>query len=117
MHEIGRRYGPSSGRAAPSLREGPYRQFKKATGRRSTYPLPIPVQTNRARSHPCLHESPIDAHKSQLACRRQGCQWQQPDDNLPDDFVEEINNAAQRSEELAHRRKQVHAALEKAPTS
>ena len=42
--------GLHSGRAAPSLHESPYRQFKKATGRRSTYPLPIPVQTNRASS-------------------------------------------------------------------
>jgi hypothetical protein len=42
--------GRHSGRAPPSLHDTPYRQFKEATGRRSTYPLPIPVQTNRATS-------------------------------------------------------------------
>ena len=42
--------GRHSGRATPSLHDAPYRQFEKATGRRSTYPLPIPVQTNRATS-------------------------------------------------------------------
>lgn len=38
--------GRHSGRATPSLHDGPYRQFETATGRRSTYPLPNPVQTN-----------------------------------------------------------------------
>ena len=38
------------GRATPSLHDALYRQFKEATGRRSTYPLPIPVQTNPATS-------------------------------------------------------------------
>ena len=38
--------GHNSGRATPSLHDAPYRQFEEATGRRSTYPLPIPVQTN-----------------------------------------------------------------------
>ena len=42
--------GRHSGRAPPSLHDAPYRQFEEATGRRSTYPLPIPVQTNRATS-------------------------------------------------------------------
>jgi hypothetical protein len=36
-----------SGRATPSLHDAPYRQFEQATGRRSTYPLPIPVQTTQ----------------------------------------------------------------------
>ena len=39
-----------SGRATPSLHGGPYRQIEEATGRRSTYPLPILVQINRATS-------------------------------------------------------------------
>jgi hypothetical protein len=39
--------GRHSGRATPSLHDAPYRQ---TTGRRSTYPLPIPVQTNPATS-------------------------------------------------------------------
>ena len=39
-----------SGRATPSLHDDPYRQIEEATGRRSTYPLPILVQTNRATS-------------------------------------------------------------------
>lgn len=52
--------GLHSGRAAPSLHESPYRQFKKATGRRSTYPLPIPVQTNRATSVNQRAIAPID---------------------------------------------------------
>ncbi len=42
--------GRHSGRAAPSLHDAIYRQFEETTGRRSTYPLPIPVQTNRATS-------------------------------------------------------------------
>ena len=42
--------GHHSGRATPSLHDAPYRQFEEATGRRSTYPLPIPVQTNPATS-------------------------------------------------------------------
>ena len=42
--------GHHSGRAAPFLRDAPYRQFDEATGRRSTYPLPILVQTNPATS-------------------------------------------------------------------
>ena len=42
------------GRATPSLHDALYRQFKEATGRRSTYPLPIPVQTN-----PATSKSPI----------------------------------------------------------
>ena len=45
--------GRHSGRATPSLDNGPYRQFDDATGRRSTYPLPIPVQKNRATSVAC----------------------------------------------------------------
>ena len=42
--------GRHSGRATPSLHDAPYRQIEEATGRRSTYPAPIPVQTNRATS-------------------------------------------------------------------
>ena len=42
--------GRHSGRATPSLHDATYRQFKEATGGRSTYPLPIPVQTNPATS-------------------------------------------------------------------
>jgi len=42
--------GHHSGRATPSLLDAPYWQFKEATGRRSTYPLPITVQTNPATS-------------------------------------------------------------------
>ena len=42
--------GCHSGRATPSLHDTPYRQFEETTGRRSTYPLPITVQTNRATS-------------------------------------------------------------------
>ena len=42
--------GRHSSRATPSLHDSPYRQFKTATGRRSTYPLPIPAQTNPATS-------------------------------------------------------------------
>src|SRR5579863_7324359 len=42
--------GRHSGRATPSLHGALYRHFEEATGRRSTYPLPIPVQTNRASS-------------------------------------------------------------------
>gem|GEM_PF-3292599 len=37
---------PHSSLATPSLRDAPCRQFEKATGRRSTYPSAIPVQTN-----------------------------------------------------------------------
>ena len=42
--------GRHSGRAPPSLRDAPYRQIEEATGRRSTYPSPIAVQTNPATS-------------------------------------------------------------------
>ena len=42
--------GRHSGRATPSLLDAPYRQFEETTGRRSTYPLPIPVQANPATS-------------------------------------------------------------------
>ena len=49
--------GHHSGRATPSLHDAPYRQFKEATGRRSTYPSPIPVQTNRATSLGSLVDS------------------------------------------------------------
>ena len=48
--------GRLSGRATPSLQDDPSRQNNE-TGRRSTYLLPIAVQTNRATSqHPraCL---------------------------------------------------------------
>ena len=38
-----------SGRASPFLHDRPYRKFN-TTGRRSTYLLPIYVQTNRATS-------------------------------------------------------------------
>ena len=41
--------GRHSGRATPSLHDAPYRQFEE-TGRRSTYPSPIPVQINPATS-------------------------------------------------------------------
>lgn len=41
--------GRLSGRATPSLQDGPYRQSNE-TGGRSTYLLPIAVQTNRATS-------------------------------------------------------------------
>ena len=43
--------GRHSGRATPSLHDTPYRQIEEATGRRSTYPSPIAVQTNPATSH------------------------------------------------------------------
>ena len=43
--------GRHSGRATPSLLDAPYRQFEETTGRRSTYSLPIPVQTNPATSN------------------------------------------------------------------
>ena len=39
-----------SGRAAPSLHDAPHRQFKETTGRRSTYPALIALQTNRETS-------------------------------------------------------------------
>lgn len=42
--------GPHSSRATPSLRDAQYRQFNEQPGRRSTYPAPIAVQTNRATS-------------------------------------------------------------------
>lgn len=42
--------GRHSGRAKPSLLDAPYRQFDPETGRRSTYPMPIPVQTYPATS-------------------------------------------------------------------
>ena len=42
--------GRHSGRATSSLHDDPYRQIEEATGRRSTYPLPILVQTNQATS-------------------------------------------------------------------
>ena len=42
--------GRHSGRATPSLLDAPYRQFDDETGRRSTYPTPIPVQINPATS-------------------------------------------------------------------
>ena len=42
--------GRHSGRATPSLHDTPYRQIEEATGRRSTYPSPIAVQTNPATS-------------------------------------------------------------------
>jgi len=42
--------GRHSGRATPSLHDATYRQFKEATGGRSTNLLPIPVQTNLATS-------------------------------------------------------------------
>ena len=44
--------GRHSGRATPSLHDTPHRQIEEATGRRSTYPLPILLQTNRATSAP-----------------------------------------------------------------
>lgn len=40
--------GLHSGRPTPSLLDAPYRQFDDETGGRSTYPTPIPVQTNPA---------------------------------------------------------------------
>ena len=40
--------GHHSGRATTSLHDAPYRQFDEAAGRPSTYPSPIPVQTNLA---------------------------------------------------------------------
>ena len=49
--------GRHSGRATPSLHDDPYRQIEEATGRRSTYPLPILVQTNRATSQPAAAEA------------------------------------------------------------
>jgi len=42
--------GRHSGRALPSLHDAPYRQIEEATGRQSTYPSPIAVQTNPATS-------------------------------------------------------------------
>ena len=45
--------GRHSGRAKPSLLDAPYRQFDPETDRRSTYPMPIPVQTNPATSVGC----------------------------------------------------------------
>jgi MFS-type transporter involved in bile tolerance (Atg22 family) len=42
--------GRHSGRATPSLHDTPHRHFEEATGRQSTYLLPITVQTNRATS-------------------------------------------------------------------
>lgn len=42
--------GRHSGRATPSLHDAPYRQCEQRTGRRSTYQVPIPVQTNPATS-------------------------------------------------------------------
>jgi hypothetical protein len=42
--------GRHSGWATPSLRNDPYRQIEEETGRRSTYLLPIAVQTNPATS-------------------------------------------------------------------
>lgn len=42
--------GRHSGWATPSLHDVPYRHFEETTGRPSTYPLQIPVQTNRATS-------------------------------------------------------------------
>jgi len=41
----------NSGQAKPSVHDAPYRNIEETTGRRSTYPLPITVQTNRATSH------------------------------------------------------------------
>jgi hypothetical protein len=37
-----------SGRATPFLHDAPYQNIEETAGRRSTYPLPITVQTNRA---------------------------------------------------------------------
>ena len=51
--------GHHSGRATPSLHDAPYRQFEEATGRRSTYPLPIAVQTNPATSADACRVSSI----------------------------------------------------------
>jgi len=42
--------GCHSGRATPSLHDTPYRNIEETNGRRSTYLLPIAVQTNRATS-------------------------------------------------------------------
>jgi hypothetical protein len=50
--------GRYSGRATPSLHDAPYRQFEETTGRRSTYLLPIAVQTNPATSNGCSVKPP-----------------------------------------------------------
>lgn len=52
--------GRHSGRATPSLHDRPYRQIEETTGRRSTYPSPIPVQTNPATSNITIN--PVITH-------------------------------------------------------
>ena len=67
--------GRHSGRATPSLLDAPYRQFEETTGRRPTYPLPIPVQTNPATSLDqadsvqlaCGDARPFEVHPRRLA--------------------------------------------------
>ena len=51
--------GRHSGRATPFLHDGPYRQFETATGGRSTYLLPNPVQTNQVTSMHRIHHSTL----------------------------------------------------------
>jgi hypothetical protein len=58
------------GRATPSLRDAPYRQFEKATGRRSTYPLPIAVQTNPATSVRLVRMTDLASRKDGLRALR-----------------------------------------------
>jgi hypothetical protein len=57
--------GRHSGRATPSLHDDPYRQFKTATGRPSTYPLPIPVQINSATSDPYFLYAVMHSRRAQ----------------------------------------------------
>ena len=71
--------GRHSGRATPSLHDAPYRQIEEATGRRSTYPLPILVQTNRASS--TLHQAQeafakLKAHLRKSKARTIDALWQ-----------------------------------------
>jgi len=57
--------GRHSGRALPSLHDAPYRQIEEATGRQSTYPSPIAVQTNPATSQPTAgwYNEPRDPYR------------------------------------------------------
>jgi len=55
--------GRHSGRALPSLHDAPYRQIEEATGRQSTYPSPIAVQTNPATSTLGSRSRDDGAHK------------------------------------------------------
>jgi hypothetical protein len=54
--------GCHSGRAKPSLHDTPYRNIEETNGRRSTYLLPITVQTNRTTSKSLIQKFMKDSN-------------------------------------------------------